>query len=158
MVSALTSCGGTSAAAATATAGASRPIVISSTNTPGPNAPSAPASGPAVPGSTVLTPFATTVAAQPTAAALLTVISSAAGQIRIADFSFTPPSSSVTSGTAVIWTNAGPSNHTVTANDGSFDSGTIQVNGKFSFTPTKPGSYAYHCTIHPTMQGTLVVA
>lgn len=142
---------------ATLTPAASRSIVISSTSTPGPNPRPPAGSGPAVPGSTVLTPFASAPAAQPTAAALLTVVSNSAGQIRIADFSFTPPSASVTAGTAVTWTNAGPSNHTVTANDGSFDSGTIQVNAKFSFTPTKPGTYAYHCSIHPTMQGTLLV-
>jgi len=110
-----------------------------------------------VPNSTVETPFATQPPAQPTAAALLTVVASP-GQVRITDFSFTPPSSTVPSGTAVTWTNSGPSNHTVTANDGSFDSGPIQVNGKFSFTPTKPGTYAYHCSIHPTMQGTLIVS
>ena len=47
--------------------------------------------------------------------------------------------------------------HTVTADDGSFDvrvdpgeSGTFEV--------SEPGSYAFHCTIHPNMTGTLVVS
>ena len=48
--------------------------------------------------------------------------------------------------------------HTVTADEGSaFD---VQVNGGGTATftaPTKPGSYAYHCTYHPGMHGTLVV-
>jgi len=58
----------------------------------------------------------------------------------------------------VSWTNTGPSNHTVTANDGSFDSGTIQRNATFNFTFSKAGTFAYHCSIHPTMTATVTVS
>lgn len=151
----LTGCGGTSAAPADTPT--PRPILISSTNTPGPQRPAAD-SGPAVPNSTVATPFATsTVAAGAAPAGGAATSPTPANQLRIQDFSFAPPALSTTVGTKLTWTNAGPSNHTVTANDGSFDSGTIQLNGSFSFTPTKAGTYAYHCSIHPTMSGTLVV-
>jgi plastocyanin len=49
--------------------------------------------------------------------------------------------------------------HTVTDKTGKFDTGTIQGSGGTgSFTaPTKPGKYAFGCTIHPTMAGTLTV-
>jgi len=77
--------------------------------------------------------------------------------VRIQDFSFTPPALNITVGTQVTWLNGGPSNHTVTANDGSFDSGTIQRNGTFAFTFSKAGTFAYHCSIHPTMTGTVTV-
>ena len=85
------------------------------------------------------------------------VASAQPNQVRIVDFNFDPLSLNGTVGTPITWTNAGPSNHTITANDGSFDSGTILVNAKFSFTPTKAGTFAYHCSIHPTMQGTIVI-
>ena len=103
----------------------------------------------------MLTPFATSTVPAATAAAQQS--GTASNQVRIVDFSFTPPTIDVPVGTKVTWTNAGPSNHTVTANDGSFDSGTIQRNGSYSFTPTKAGTFAYHCSIHPTMQATLIV-
>ena len=103
----------------------------------------------------MLTPFATSTVPAGTAVAAATA--SATNQVRIVDFNFDPPTINTTVGTTITWTNAGPSNHTVTANDGSFDAGTILVNAKFSFTATKAGTYAYHCSIHPTMQGTLVV-
>jgi plastocyanin len=57
----------------------------------------------------------------------------------------------------VIWTNNDVSSHTVTANDGSFDSGIISQGSSYSYTFTKPGVYEYHCRIHPWMIGTVVV-
>ena len=150
---ALAGCG---ASTTSPSASASRGIVISSTNTPGP-APSR--FEPADPVSTVLTPFATSTAGPGSSVASpATPAPSAANQVRIQDFSFTPPTFSVSVGTRVSWTNGGPSNHTVTANDGSFDSGTIQRNGSFSFTFTKAGTFAYHCSLHPTMTATITVA
>ena len=152
---ALAGCGG-AAGAAGGSAAASRAIVISSTDTPGPR-PSAQRPADAV--STVLTPFATsTPGPATTAVAIQTPPASAPNQIRIQDFSFTPPTLNVSVGTQVSWTNGGPSNHTVTANDGSFDSGTIQRNATFNFTFSKAGTFAYHCSIHPTMTATVTVS
>ena len=153
----LAACGGGSASSS---ASPSRAIVSSSTATPGPPPPT-PAGGPADPNSTVLTPYPTTPPTQAPAASAQASAAPAASlapnQVRIQDFSFTPPALNVTLGTQVTWLNGGPSNHTVTANDGSFDSGTIQRNGTFAFTFSKAGTFAYHCSIHPTMTGTVTV-
>ena len=48
--------------------------------------------------------------------------------------------------------------HTVTADDGSFDSGSFDGSAPGSLTaPTKPGLYPIHCKVHPSMHGTLTV-
>src|SRR5262249_53128870 len=76
-------------------------------------------------------------------------------------FSFTPTSITVKVGTTVVWTNTSGTAHMVTSDAGvpeAFKSGMIDgSNGTFRFTLTKPGSYTYHCAIHPYMQGTIVV-
>lgn len=156
LILSLAACGGGSAANASAKVAGSRPIVISSTDTPGPRSTSA---GPADAVSTVLTPYATSTPAPGTPVAVIqTPAASAANQIKIQDFGFTPPTLSIAVGTQVSWINNGPSNHTVTANDGSFDSGTIQRNASFNFTFSKAGTFAYHCSIHPTMTATITVS
>lgn len=59
----------------------------------------------------------------------------------------------------VIWANDDGLQHTVTADDGvSFDSGNIGGGEAYSHTFSATGTFPYHCTIHPTMVGTLVVA
>ena len=61
-------------------------------------------------------------------------------------------------GTTVTWTNTGATAHTVTADDASFDSGNVDVGKTFSTTANTAGTIAYHCTIHPQMKATIVVA
>lgn len=48
--------------------------------------------------------------------------------------------------------------HTVTADDGSFDSGTVEPGQTFSFTIEGNGAVTYACRIHPEMTGTIVVS
>jgi plastocyanin len=61
-------------------------------------------------------------------------------------------------GTTVVWTNATDAPHTVTSDTGStLASPTIDPKGTFSFTFTQPGTYSYHCTLHPYMKATIVV-
>jgi len=80
----------------------------------------------------------------------------ASAVITIQDFAF-GKSTSVPAGTTVTITNMDGQDHTVTADDGSFDV-VVKGNGTASFTaPTKPGSYPFRCTFHPSMLGTLVV-
>jgi plastocyanin len=79
------------------------------------------------------------------------------GAVRIADFAFAPDSSDVKVGDSVKWTNSDGATHTVTADDGAFDSGNLAAGKAFSFTFDKAGTFAYHCNIHQSMTGTVVV-
>jgi len=77
--------------------------------------------------------------------------------VTIADFSFTPASITIHVGDTVTWTNHGPSAHTATANNGSFNTGVLQKGQSASHTFTTAGTFAYICSIHPFMHGTVVV-
>jgi plastocyanin len=57
----------------------------------------------------------------------------------------------------VMWVNTDSAPHTVTANDGSFDSGNMAPTGTFTFTFTAPGTFHYHCLYHPWMVATIIV-
>jgi plastocyanin len=81
----------------------------------------------------------------------------AAGAISIEGFAFDPPRLEVVVGTTVTWTNDDPAPHTVTAKDGSFDSGTLEPGQTFTF-EFGSGAVAYVCQIHPEMLGELVPA
>jgi plastocyanin len=75
----------------------------------------------------------------------------------IADFGFSPLS--VAPGATVTVTNTDGMPHTVTATGGEFASGLIEAGATVAFVaPTQPGTYTFFCDVHPTMQGTLVVA
>ncbi len=78
-------------------------------------------------------------------------------QVKMASFAFAPLSITVKVGTTVTWTNQDASPHTVTADDGSFDSGSLAQGATFSQTFTKAGTFPYHCTFHSTMHGTVTV-
>jgi plastocyanin len=80
-----------------------------------------------------------------------------AGEVRIADFAFAPDSRSVKAGDSVKWSNQDGATHTVTADDGAFDSGNLAGGKSFSFTFDQAGTYAYHCNIHQSMTGKVVV-
>jgi plastocyanin len=69
--------------------------------------------------------------------------------VAIRNFVFSPATISVKVGTTVGWTNAGPSTHTTTSDGGVWDSRPLGVGGTFKFTFTQPGTYGYHCSIHP---------
>lgn len=78
-------------------------------------------------------------------------------KVTIADFNFTPASITVHVGDTVQWVNNGPSAHTATADNGSFNTGVLQKGQSASVTFHSPGTFAYHCAIHPFMHGTVVV-
>lgn len=78
------------------------------------------------------------------------------GAVRIVDFSFQPTTLTVTPGTVVTWTNDDSAPHTATG-DG-FDTGMLNRGDANSVTFETPGSYAYICTYHPSMKGTVVVS
>jgi plastocyanin len=60
-------------------------------------------------------------------------------------------------GTTIEWRNRDPLAHTVTSDDGAFDSGELRPESGWSHTFTTPGTYTYHCTPHPHMKATVVV-
>jgi LPXTG-motif cell wall-anchored protein len=78
--------------------------------------------------------------------------------VSVKDFEFAPKELTVNVGDTVVWKNDGPArSHTVTANDGSFDSGKLDVGQQFSFTFTKAGTFSYACKFHDVMQATITV-
>ena len=60
-------------------------------------------------------------------------------------------------GQAITFTNNDPVAHTSTSAGGGWDSGDIAPGGSFMTTLQQPGTYTYHCSIHPFMQGMVVV-
>jgi LPXTG-motif cell wall-anchored protein len=83
--------------------------------------------------------------------------SAATHGVSIADFSFSPSTITINVGDTVVWTNNGPSAHTTTSNSGAWDSGVLADGASFSHTFNSAASFPYHCDIHPTMTGTVVV-
>jgi hypothetical protein len=67
--------------------------------------------------------------------------------------SVTPVKLDVLAGEPVDWSNDSVRDHTVTADDGSYDSGTLRANGHFSRSFDATGAYAYHCRLHPYIRG-----
>jgi len=78
--------------------------------------------------------------------------------VSIQDFLFSPDQMTVAPGTTVTWVNDGQQPHTSTADDGTWDSGTLQPGDDYSFTFDQPGTYTYHCSIHPDMTATITVS
>jgi plastocyanin len=70
---------------------------------------------------------------------------------------FEPARITILLGTTVTWRNGDASNHTVTSEGDTFDSGYLAPGGSFSYTFAKQGHYAYECLIHKFMKGTVDV-
>jgi YVTN family beta-propeller protein len=77
--------------------------------------------------------------------------------VSIAKFAFVPGTITVSAGQSITWTNADPVAHTTTSDDKLWDSGNLSPNATFTTTFSQPGTYAYHCTIHPFIRGTVIV-
>ena len=78
-------------------------------------------------------------------------------KVQIVEFTYEPDPVVVQAGGKVIWQNEDTAPHTATADDGSFDTGTIDK-GKISSASFKEaGTFTYFCEIHPTMHGTVEV-
>jgi len=77
--------------------------------------------------------------------------------VSIQNFTFTPSNLRITKGTKVIWKNDDAAPHLI-ASDGKFpESATLEQGQSYSFTFTDAGTFPYHCSIHPSMQGTIEV-
>ena len=79
--------------------------------------------------------------------------------ISIASFAFHPNILTVEAGTTVTWTNNDSFSHSVISNAGpaSFSSSIFSPGSTYFFQFTLVGTYEYHCGVHPTMTGTIIV-
>ena len=77
--------------------------------------------------------------------------------VAIVDGAYQPGSILVQAGDTVTWTNSGSTSHTVTADDGSVDSGPLPPGVSFSQTFPAAGLFTYHCAIHPQMTGAVTI-
>lgn len=75
--------------------------------------------------------------------------------VSVSNFTFAPATLTVVPNTTVTFNNNDSVAHTVTGTG--FDSGSIASGGSYQHTFTQAGTYNYHCTIHPSMQGTIIV-
>jgi plastocyanin len=77
--------------------------------------------------------------------------------VTIRDFDFAPASVTVDVGDTVTWNNEGPTPHTATADNGSFDTGILDDGESGSHTFEQAGTFQYFCQPHPNMRGTVTV-
>jgi plastocyanin len=80
-----------------------------------------------------------------------------ARSVGIGDNFFDPPDVAIEPGTTITWTNNGALPHTVTADDGSFDSGVLNPGDSFTVAFDGQGTVTYFCAIHPEMRGSVTV-
>jgi plastocyanin len=80
--------------------------------------------------------------------------------ITIKNFAFDPSTLTVKTGTAVTWVNQDGAPHIIVSDTGSpaaFSSDSLSTGASYKFTFTQSGTYTYHCSIHPSMKGTIIV-
>lgn len=78
-------------------------------------------------------------------------------EVVIEGFAFNPAEINVPVGSTVTWSNQDSVTHTVTARDKTFDSGNLPAGGTFNYTFGEKGTFEYSCTLHPNMDGKVVV-
>jgi plastocyanin len=87
-----------------------------------------------------------------------------ASMVNIQNFAFNPASITVPRGTTVTWVNQDPANHQIIndaqgsiAQGAIFTSNSLQKGETYSFNFVNPGTYPYHCSIHPSMKAAVIV-
>jgi plastocyanin len=83
--------------------------------------------------------------------------SGGANTVSVHDFKFEPASLTVKAGAKVTFANHDSTTHTATADGGAFDTHDMAPGTTHSVTLSTPGTYTYHCAVHPEMTGTIVV-
>jgi plastocyanin len=78
-------------------------------------------------------------------------------KVEIVGFAYDPDPVTIQTGGKVTWINRDAEPHTATADDGSFDTGTLEEGKLKSESFKEPGTYKYFCEIHPSMRGTVEV-
>jgi plastocyanin len=81
-----------------------------------------------------------------------TAMNDNAPEVSVQYAAFQPQQTVALAGQSVMWHNGSARAHTVTADDGSY-AGALFSGGMYSHTFDSPGTFLYHCTIHPTMRG-----
>jgi len=86
--------------------------------------------------------------------------SPAAGEVAVAieDFAFNPAEIQAAVGQTITFTNGDSAPHTATLDDGSCTTPNIANGASDGLTFTAPGTYPFHCNVHPTMKGTITVS
>ena len=80
-----------------------------------------------------------------------------ATSVNIGDNFFDPPDAAIEPGSTITWTNNGDEPHTVTADDGSFDSGVLNPGDSYTVAFDGQGTLTYHCAIHSEMRGSVTI-
>jgi plastocyanin len=84
----------------------------------------------------------------------------AAPNVNISSSRFCPASRTISTGTSVTWTNLDGITHTSTSDVSStesWSSGSLAGSGTFSHQFNTPGTFPYHCAVHSSMHGTIIV-
>jgi plastocyanin len=79
-------------------------------------------------------------------------------EIQVSDTSFSPGDVTISAGDTITVTNVGQLEHSWTSGQAGLDSGILGPGESYTFTFEAPGTFAYLCTVHPTMTGTVTVA
>ena len=79
-------------------------------------------------------------------------------QVEIRNFAFAPATLTVPAGTRVVWTRQDEEPNVITSAGSLFASSNgLDTSDSYAVTFSKPGTYAYYCSIHPMMVGTIIV-
>jgi Icc protein len=83
---------------------------------------------------------------------------SSATTVKIDNFAFTPPSTTVPNGSTITWINDDDVPHKIVSSDNKFSaSPALDTNDRYALPFKQPGRYPYFCALHPKMTGTIVV-
>lgn len=78
-------------------------------------------------------------------------------EVRVDNFTFVPTTLTIRVNSTVTWVNKDDVPHVIASDAGLFRSSALDTDDKYSHTFTKPGTYAYYCSLHPKMMGQIVV-
>lgn len=80
-----------------------------------------------------------------------------ANEVWIQGMAFDPSTITVTTGTTITWTNKDAIGHSVTSDNGVFDSGILNPDETFSYIFNTAGTFTYHCKVHSSMTASVIV-
>lgn len=116
---------------------------------PAPEVPPPPADGGVVGGGEEAT------ASEQTSTPVAPVLAKGAASVNMVDYAFSPATVTINVGDTVSWTNTGEEDHDAAGSG--FSTGTVTPGSSGSATFSSGGTFAYVCSFHPDMKGTVVV-